>query len=590
MKNSLSKIFNTGENKLVSLFRFGTFIFTKPGRRLIKKVISGTSTNDTTPLVYDEWLNAQINKTAQRTVKSNQPQEIKISIAISVYMPEAGRLLSAVNSVIGQSWQNWELLVEDVHPNKEIAAIAEKDNRVKIIHRPENTTALLCSDTILNAVTGNYILFITEDDVLPHHCLTGLCSHIQTHTADDLIYADEDTTDDNGNYSAPHFKPGWSPDSLLSRNYIGHNIVVKKELAQQSDISACENYYDLVLRLTETAENIGHIPQVLFHGHTRAFSDEDDRLAGKALAGALKRRGIAATVQDIPGVAGCYHIIYEVTRKDKVSIIIPTRDNIELLKKTIDSVLQKTDYPDYEIIVLNNNSTSKQFFALMQAYSSQQPGKFRCIDANFPFNFAKLMNTGAQHSTGAYLLLLNNDVEVLDEGWMTQMVSYAQHKRTGAVGVKLLYADDTIQHAGIVLGSEEGSEHVHANADKDDNGYFCSLKAATNYAAVTAACLMCRKEVFTEVGGMDEILAVEYNDIDLCLKILQQGYYNIYLPSVTLYHYESATRGHPFRSSASWKQHERELSIFKHKWQPLIDNDPFYNANRRLAFNTPNRL
>ena len=339
-----------------------------------------------------------------------------------------------------------------------------------------------------------------------------------------------------------------------------------------------------MLRATETTDRIGHIQQVLFHCAVSTFTDADNDASKRALVDAMTRRATPATINEISGLPGYYHINYEIEKTGTVSIIIPTKDNTSFLKTTIDSILSKTNYPDYEIIVLNNNSTSEEFFGLIKKYQDEHPGKFRCVNANFPFNFAKLMNLGVAESRGEYILMCNNDIEVISAGWLTQMVSYAQHTKIGAVGVKLLYPDNTIQHAGIVLGGEEASRHIYANYSNNDNGYCGSLKAATNYSAVTAACMMCSRGAYIKVGGMDENLPVEYNDIDFCLRLFQNGYYNLYLPSVVLYHYESATRGHPFRSIKAYKQHEHDLAVFKSKWHPLIGNDPFYNASRDIAF------
>jgi GT2 family glycosyltransferase len=246
----------------------------------------------------------------------------------------------------------------------------------------------------------------------------------------------------------------------------------------------------------------------------------------------------------------------------------------------MDSIIGKTTYPDYEIIVLDNNSASEAFFKLKEEYLQAQPGRIRFIDAPFAFNFSKLMNLGVSHSRGKYILMLNNDGEVMQADWMEKMAGYAQLQHIGAIGVKLLYPDDTVQHAGIALGINNGDAgHVFAGAAANDHGYHGSLATATNYSAVTAACLMCRKEVYVQAGCMDEQLAIEYNDIDLCLSFLKAGYYNVVLPEVTLHHHESATRAHPFRNRASWQQHEKEFSIFKAKWAERVDNDPFFNKN-----------
>ncbi|GBL34566.1 uncharacterized protein y4gI [Filimonas sp.] len=348
--------------------------------------------------------------------------------------------------------------------------------------------------------------------------------------------------------------------------------------------------YDLMLRATEKTNKIVHIPKVLYHWRIHQLSaaqGEDVKpyayvAAKKALEEALARRGLKGDVKYLSGLRG-YKIDYDVTKMALVTIIIPTKDQTALLKNTIDSIMSITDYKHYEIIVLNNNSTSKEFYAWAEEYTTKYPDLIQVVEAHFPFNFSKLMNIGAGLAKGEHLLLLNNDVEIIHTDWLEIMVSYAQQKRIGAVGVKLLYPDDTIQHAGVIIGLGGIAGHSFVGAYKDDAGYFNYIQSVNNYSAVTAACLMCRKEVFNAVGGMDETFEVEYNDVDFCLKLMEAGYNNVYLPQVELYHYESATRGHPHQSKPSYERHLKEMKLFKDKWQPVIDHDPFYNPNLNLG-------
>ncbi len=576
MKKNSSKIFSSGEHKLVSLAKFGAFLFTKPGLALIRKVVrkklAREQAEEKQPLDYATWLGQ--NTTAPPTpLRDSWPS---ITILMNAHGADEQLLMRAIMSVTEQTYPHWELICAYAGSGAAISYMAGQEPRIKLAPPSAGKDAPAAH----KKATGDYLLWMRADDVLATNCLAWIATHANTHPVDEVIYADEDHIASNGVLSSPFFKPGWSPDTLLSRNYIGHNIVAERSLlAGRNEYGS---YYELVLDLTMRAKRIAHIPRILFHCSLPPFGDTGREAALNALETSLAQRGIAGSPATVPGADSCYKISYAVSREDKVSIIIPTKDNAELLQKTIDSILQKTEYPNYEIIVLNNNSTSSAFFTLKDVYAARHPDKLRCVEASFPFNFARLMNLGAQLSTGAYLLMCNNDIEVLHAGWMTQMVAQAQQQHTGAVGAKLLFSNDTIQHAGIALGGDEASEHVFAHRDKDDDGYFFSLKANTNYAAVTAACLMCRKTVFEQVGGMDEALAVEYNDIDLCLKFLKAGYYNVVLPSVVLYHYESATRGHPFRSKASWQQHEKELKLFRERWQAIIDTDPYYNRAQKL--------
>jgi GT2 family glycosyltransferase len=425
--------------------------------------------------------------------------------------------------------------------------------------------------------------------------MSEVVKHINANLDDDLIYSDEDKLSEKGTFIEPFFKPDWSPDRLMATNYLSHVIVIKKQLMDEVGGFRLgyegSQDYDLLLRVSEKAQRIGHIPQVLYHWRIHDLSAAGSTdvkpyayiAAKRALEDALVRRNQPGEVQ-YTTERGRYRIKYQVREAKKVSIIIPTKDAANMMKNTLDSILYHTDYPNYEIIVLNNNSTTKEFFDLMKGYEEKHKDIFRCVDASFPFNFSKLMNTGAALSTGEYILMLNNDVEILKKDWIDWMVAYAQNETTGAVGVKLLYPDDTIQHAGTIigLGDDKIAAHAFVGAHKDNPGYNNCLQSATNYAAVTAACLMCRKSVYEQVGGMDENLAVEYNDVDFCLRLIDHGYYNIYLPEVTLYHYESATRGHPHQTRESYERHIREIGIFKKNWNKYIKRDPYYNENLSL--------
>lgn len=604
MKKNFAKISNPGEGKFKSLMKFASFVLTKPGFNLVKKVAKKTLVKlglRKEPFTgYDDWIKAKLDpKTLKKEFAAtfstlvNRP---KISIVVPVYNPPVEYLTAAIQSVTDQFYENWELcLSDDRSPNPEVKVTLEKftkkDNRIKVIFREKNGHISANSNSALSLATGDYILFMDHDDLLTPNCLFEFVRHINAHPLDQLIYSDEDKIDDKGNLSFPHFKPDWAPDNLLSRNYMGHVIVIRKDLMDKvggfrEGFEGSQDH-DLLLRATELTTHIGHIPKILYHWRIHNLSVAENTAAKpyayiaakKAIEEAMIRRGTPATVEDIPDTLGGYHLNFKIKSFGKVSVIIPTKDQVVLLKIAIDSILQKTDYPDFEIIVLNNNSTSKEFFDLMQEYEKIHAGKFRCVEANFPFNFAKLMNLGAAESKGEYLLMCNNDVEVIHSDWMAQMVSYAQREKTGAVGVKLLYQDNTIQHAGVVLGLGGAAGHVFTNMGRYDRGYFNYVRSLNNYSAVTGACMMCRKSVYNEVGGMDEHLEVEYNDVDLCLQFLKHGYYNVYLPTVELYHYESATRGHPFQSKQAWAQHEKDFAVFRNKWHELIDNDPFYNPN-----------
>jgi GT2 family glycosyltransferase len=613
-----------GTRNIQRSLRFFVFMFTKAGYLIIKRLFKAVfrklyiiTEDRPIRIVYldsgneqphvDNYQNWILRKLSPDVLRADYEANIgamdtmpKISIVMPVYNPLPAFLKAAIESVMGQLYSNWELcMADDCSPNPQIAKLLEgyalKDPRIKVTIRKENGHISAASNSALELATGEYILFMDHDDLLTANCCFEVVKHINKKPdLSDIIYSDEDKIDGNGHYSVPHFKPDWAPHNLLSRNYLGHIVVVKKDLVDQVKgfrlgFEGSQDY-DILLRLTELTDKIGHIPKVLYHWRIHELSAAQSEevkpyayiAAKKALEEALIRRNTPGEVQYLSGLRG-YRILYNVIKPGKVSIIIPTKDQTNLLRNAIDSIITKTNYGDYEIIVLNNNSNTKEFFDLMDHYSKTHPTVFRCIEANFPFNFSRLMNVGVSHANGDYILFLNNDVEVIQEDWMTRMVSFAQHKNTGIVGCKLLYPDDTIQHAGVIVGLGGVAGHSFVHFHKDDAGYFNYIQSLNNYSALTAACIMFRKDIYKEVDGMDEAFEVEYNDVDFCLKVLDKGYYNVYVPDVTLYHYESATRGHPLQNKASYARHVKEMDLFISKWEKYIKHDPFYNPNLSLG-------
>ncbi|MDI9320900.1 MAG: glycosyltransferase family 2 protein [Phycisphaerales bacterium] len=623
----LKKIFfkkNTkGSGRLKKILRFFIFTFSKPGITLMRKIAKRAFKKvyliaEDRPVriiyldekrqgnhidTYDDWIKIRQNKEAITTLFQKQKQQFKtipkISIVMPVYNPPLKYLKEAIESVLAQDYQNWELCIaDDCSPNEKVQKLLKtyslKDNRIKVHFRIENGHISASSNSALAMASGDFVLFMDHDDLLSLDCLFEVVKHINQYPEQDIIYSDEDKIAENNIHSMPHFKPDWAPHSLLSRNYFGHVVVIRKTILD--DIGGFRigfegsQDYDLILRATERSKGIGHIPKVLYHWRIHEMSAAQSEevkpyayiAAKKALEEALERRGTPGTISYLSGLRG-YRVYYDLQTSAMVSIIIPTKDHVQLLKNTIDSIISLTSYKNYEIIVLNNNSITAEFDELVAQYDHQYPNLFRCIEAKFPFNFSKLMNIGVNASKGEYILLLNNDVEVIQADWLSTMLSYAQLQHTGAVGVKLLYPDDLIQHAGVIVGLGGVAGHVFVNAFKDEPGYFNYIQSVNNFSAVTAACLMVKKSLYQEVQGMNEGLEVEYNDVDFCLRLIEAGYYNVYLPQVELYHYESATRGHPHQSRESWERHLREIDIFKSLWQKYIDRDPFYNPNLNIG-------
>ncbi len=601
---------------LFSFSRAGLLILRKVFKRILRqiylwvedrpvKLIFLDKSDGDRSLSYQDWIGTKLNikllKADYEEGKATLVRKPKISILVPVYNPPLSFLHDAIKSVINQLYDNWELCIaDDCSPNPQIkrllSAYAMKDPRIKVKFRETNGHISAASNSALELATGEYVLLLDHDDLLTPNCLFEVVKHINEHPEDKLIYSDEDKVDSVGVHSSPFFKPDWSPDKFLAINYISHVVVIERQLVEQVGgfrlgFEGSQDY-DLLLRVSEATQHIGHIPKVLYNWRVHSLSvasEEGDAkpyayiAAKKALEEALVRRGTPGEVQ-FQSIRGSYRIKYHISSYGKVSILIPTKDAVQMLKNTIDSIFSLTAYPNYEVVVLNNNSKTPEFFELMDEYVKQHGDRFKCVEASFPFNFSKLMNLGVANSDGEYVLLLNNDVEILQKDWINTMVSYAQHEKNGAIGVKLLYPDDTIQHAGTVigLGDIRCAGHVFVGFYKDSPGYYNYLQSVDNNAAVTAACLMVRRNVYEEVGGMEEALEVEYNDVDFCLRILDKGYFNLYVPDVVLYHYESATRGHPQQTKESYERHVREVAFFQQKWKKYIERDPYYNPNLSL--------
>jgi GT2 family glycosyltransferase len=580
MKKIFDKISSPGESPVKSALKLGHFLLTKPGfsflLRKLKNIASKLGVDKEHDVSFEEWLAAQEKESA------TTPLTIQPLISILVDDDTFSFNAKPLRHIADQPYTNWEMLIYSAPETEEtildfVSGMCGADSRIKVVTGTEEETAYKFS-LLGQEAHGDYLLFVTDAGDLTRNALTEFARYINTHPDCDILYPDE-VHDAHRSRPTPYFKPGWSPDAMLSRNYIGNCFLIKKELFTKVggiNRSYAHYYnYDLLLRASEQAKHIGHIPKVLYKEELRQSAHKEQK---QILEAALARRGTPGEVVADSAAEGVYFIDYEVTKPGKVSIIIPTKDNVQMLKTTIDSIVELTHYRDYEIVLLNNNSTTAGFFELLKEYEYKYPF-FKCITASFPFNFSKLINIGVAESSGEYILMLNNDVEILQADWLERMMGYAQLPHIGAVGVKLLFPDETIQHAGVVLGVGDGASHSFINFPKESDIYFNYIQSVNNCSAVTAACLMVRRDVYNEVNGMDEALPVEFNDVDFCLKLRKAGYYNVYIPSVELYHYESATRGHPFRSHAAWKQHEHDMSYFKNKWDSLIDNDPFYNPN-----------
>ena len=548
-------------------------------------------------LNYQKWLTKNYPKKIDLISMSENIKKLNYKPLISIIMPVYNTpekfLKEAIDSVLNQVYPYWELCIADDTSTKPyikeiLQAYITKDKRIKAVFRTENGHISQASNSAIELSNGEYIALLDHDDLLTPHALYEVAKLLNQHPDADMIYSDEDKINKEEKLQDPYFKPDWCPDSFLSRMYTCHLGVYRRELINEiggfrKGYEGSQDY-DLVLRFTEKTDKIFHIPNVLYHWRIHSSSTAQDistknyaTIAGqKAIQDALERRGEKGKLIPIQG--GYNNVRYEIKNYDLVSIIIPTKNLGNVLNDCLQSVFEKNTYPNYEVLVIDNGSTEEKTKKIIEAWKIKEPHRFRCELLDIPFNFSKINNYGVKQTKGKYLLFLNNDTEVINSDWLNAMVEQAQRPSIGAVGALLLYPDDTIQHAGVIAGIGGVANHSHKNYPSNAHGYFNQIKTINNYSAVTGACLMCRREVFEEVGGFEEDLAVAFNDIDLCFKIINKGYRNVYLPHVKLYHYESKSRGYEDTPEKKARFYN-EVKYMQSKWHSLIKHDPCYNPN-----------
>lgn len=522
----------------------------------------------------------------------------KISIITPVYEPPEAYLRLAIESVIDQIYPHWELcLANDASPSAYVQAVLDEyaaiDPRIKVVHRSENGRISRASNSALAIATGEFVALLDHDDVLAPEALFEIAAALNRDPQLDMIYSDEDKLDEAGHRRDPFFKPDWAPETLLSRMYTGHLSVYRRALVQavggfRSEFDGSQDY-DLVLRVTERTDRIHHIPQVLYHWRVHPMSAASGidvktyayDAAMRALTETLARRGEKGIVERLAVHPGFFSVRYEILSFDRVSIIIPTRDHAADLERCLASVFAKSTYSNFEVIILDNGSTDEDALDVLTNWETQEPERVRVIRYDVPFNFSHINNYAVRFSTGRFLLFLNNDTEVIAPGWMEAMIEQAQRSPIGAVGARLLYDDDTIQHAGVVMRLNGVASHGHRTWPADAPGYFGVIQTINNFSAVTGACLMMRREVFDEIGGFEEELAVAWNDVDLCLRIRERGYRIVYVPHALLYHFESKSRG-PVDTPEKQERELNEIAFLQRRWQCAERDDPYYSPNLSL--------
>ncbi len=524
----------------------------------------------------------------------------KIAIVMPVYNPEQSCLESAIKSVLNQIYPNLELCIADDASTKPyvrevLQAFSQQDSRVKIIFREQNGHISEASNSALALVDADFVALMDHDDLLTPDALYWVVKTIKQYPDVQLIYSDEDKMNLQGQRYAPYFKPDWNPELFLSHNFICHLGVYRTK--KVLDLGGFDpsfdgaQDYDLALRYSAQLNNeqIIHIPRILYHWravegstahgiHEKPYAEEQ---IAKVVVNTLKNKQRPAEVAKHEQLLGALRVRYLLPGElPLVSIVIPTRNGFNLLYRCVESIFAKTQYTNYELIIIDNGSDD--FVTLRYLQRLQNDNRVTVIRDESPFNYSALNNKAVLHTKGEMIALLNNDLEVINGDWLGEMVSFAQHSEVGAVGAKLYYLNDTIQHAGVIVGLGGVAGHSHKHFPRDSPGVCGRLLLVQNLTAVTAACLVVRREVYDAVGGLDEKnLPIAFNDVDFCLRIKEQGFLNVWTPYAEMYHYESATRGYE-NTPEKQARFTQEINYMQQRWGEKLLVDPAYNPNLTL--------
>ncbi|MEF2851033.1 MAG: glycosyltransferase family 2 protein [Lachnospiraceae bacterium] len=546
---------------------------------------------------YQEWY--EKNKPSEEELARQRKKKWKNPVVISVLVPAYRTpevfLKQMMESVLFQTYPYLELCIADGSGTDDsvenvVKEYQKKDPRVRYRRLEKNEGIAGNTNAAIEMASGDYLALFDHDDLLSPNALFEVASAIEKEKAD-VIYTDEDkVTSDLKEHFQPHFKPDFNPDLLCANNYICHLFVVKRSLAlklggQDPAYDGAQDY-DFIFRCTENAEKIVHVAKILYHWRVHQASTADNPSsklyafdAGKrAIEAHLARIGAKAEVSHTKDL-GFYRVKYQVQGNPLVSIVIPNKDEKETLKKCLESIWQKTSYSNYEIILVENNSTTQE----IRDYYKELDGKerVRVVYWDKEFNYSAINNFGISYAKGEYILCLNNDITVISPDWLEELLANCQRPEVGIVGARLYYPDNTIQHAGIVLGMGGCAGSLFVGLARSRGGYLHKAALQQDLSAVTAACFMVKKEVFEKVGGFEEKLAVAFNDVDFCLKVRHAGYLVVYDPYAELYHHESKTRGYE-NTEAKKRRFQEEIEYMRCHWMPDILRDPYYNENLSL--------
>ena len=547
---------------------------------------------------YEEWYrnHRPTKEELEQQRKEKFSYEPLISILVPVYRTPEEFLMQMIQSVRRQTYGNWELCIANADPSDEnvvriLKTASRKDERIRVTEVPENEGIAQNTNAAFAIAKGAYIGLLDHDDLLTADALYEVVKALNQKERPAVIYSDEDkVTTDLSEHFQPFMKPDFNKDLLRSNNYICHFFVAEKQLVEEvggfrGAFNGAQDY-DLILRCTEKAEHITHIPRILYHWRVHKASTADNPAskmyafdAGKrAIEEHLKRCGETGVVSHTKDL-GFYRVQYQMSGNPLVSIIIPNKDHVDMLDKCLRSI-QKSSYRNYEVIIVENNSVEEATFDYYKKIASD---RIRVVYWEGIFNYSAINNFGAKAAQGEYLLLLNNDVEVITENWLEELLSNCQRPDVGIVGAKLYYPDDTVQHAGIIVGIGGVAGNVFVGLPRKFTGYFHKASIQQDLSAVTAACMMVKRSVYEEMGGLEEKLQVAFNDVDFCLRVRKAGYLVVFDPYVELYHYESKTRGAE-NTKEKVRRFQTEIEYMRSHWLDLLKKgDPMYNPNLTLT-------
>ncbi|MEX0055624.1 glycosyltransferase family 2 protein [Clostridium butyricum] len=596
--DQIKKIFKL--NQYTHMFCKVLKCFIKNGPKITFLKIKQKLNNES---VFNDYVKQHFLTDEEYNIEKNRKfeKQIKFSILVPLYNTPKQFLCEMIESCINQTYSNWELCladgsdIEHKYVGNVVKQYVNKDSRIKYKILQNNGGISENTNQCISMASGEYIALFDHDDLLHNAALFEYMKVIEEKNAD-FIYSDEAIFGKNlKDIQEIHFKPDFAVDNLRTYNYICHFTVFKKSLLDKVGLFRKEfdgsQDHDMIFRLTEKAENIVHVPKVLYYWRRHANSTAQDINSKsyainngiKAVNEHLKRCNIDGFAQSSEEFPTIYRLTYKIMSNPKISILIPNKDNIKVLRICIDSIINKSTYKNYEIIVIENNSTEKETFNYYQTLEKYKNIKIVRYESKGEFNYSAINNYGVKYASGEHLLFLNNDIEVISENWLQEMLMYSQREDIGAVGAKLYYENETIQHAGVIIGIGGFAGHSHRHIDRRCGGYFSRCKIQQNLSAVTAACLMMRKNVFEEINGFDESFKVALNDVDLCLRIRKLSYLIAWTPYAELYHYESISRGYEDTPEKK-KRFEGEVEKFQDRWKnELEQGDPYYNPNLTLG-------